>query len=203
MKNKTLYNRSTATVGAEADVSQGEKMKNKNWAPDDFVRISRRASGKINFPICDVLAIIEDWKSFCLARGKAMGFDLDISKLEKSVNDQFVGMALPAPGSIPIPEHHTSDPMTELSIQTWQKFAGEIMRGNRAFCLAHEIKRIKVTPKKNYTKKEAAAYLGVSVKRIGQFLEEGKLKRAAETQGNKTLIPGWSILELEKIRNNK
>jgi len=112
-------------------------MKKKDWVPDDFVRISRRASGKINFPICDVLEIIEDWKSFCLARGKAMGFDLDILKLEKSVNDQFVGMALPAPGSIPISEHHTSNPMTELSIQTWQKFAGEIMRGNRAFCLAH------------------------------------------------------------------
>jgi hypothetical protein len=172
-------------------------MTKKDWVPDDFVKISRRSSGRINFPVCDVLEIIEDWKSFCLARGKAMGFDLDILKLEKSVNDQFVGMALPAPGSIPIPEHHTSNPMTELSIQTWQKFAGEIMRGNRAFCLAHEIKRDKITPKKNYTKEELASAWGCKVKHINYLLDTDQLKKLNKTRGNKILISGEAALKYQ------
>ncbi len=52
-----------------------------------------------------------------------------------------------------------------------------------------------VTPKKNYTKKEAAAYLGVSVKSIDHFLENDNLKKLDKKRGNKVLIQGREILK--------
>jgi|GEM_PF-4241501 len=110
-----------------------------------------------------------------------MGFDLDISKLEKTVNDEFLGLEI--------------SPIPEIAVLKWPYLAEKVMKGDRAFCSAHEIKRVKVTPGKNYTKEEAAAYLGVSVKRIGQLLEEEKLVKLKKTRGNKALIQGRIILE--------
>lgn len=105
----------------------------KKWAPDDYVKIMRNTTWTTKEKI-------EAWKSFCVDRGKAIGYDLNIKKLEKSVQDEFRGMGLEILGKHPIPAHHTSDPMLDLSVEVWQRFAKNIMHGDRAFCLAHSIK---------------------------------------------------------------
>lgn len=87
---------------------------------------------------------------------------------------------------------------------------------NKAFDEAYELGREGASPRiiqkvksdferkageRRVTRKDAAKYLGLSLRRIDNLLEDGELHRIKE--GRKTFIPGWSLLRYEQQRSGR